>query len=76
MWKNRSHIQFYLNGLSNVYFLFMFWEIRGRQNEENSLLNVVIKIQMMSPHGFQALNEVLEFRDKKKNDEDVLFHRA
>lgn len=43
----------------------MFWEIRGRQNEENSLLNVAIKIQMMSPHGFQALNEVLEFRDQK-----------
>lgn len=32
----------------------------GMQSEENSLLNVAIKIQKMSPCGFQVLNGVLE----------------
>lgn len=44
--KTRTHIQFYLHALSNVYFLIMFWEIGGGrgQNEEKNLLNMPINI--------------------------------
>lgn len=44
--KPRTHIQFYLHALSNVYFLIMFWEIGGGrgQNEEKNLLNMPINI--------------------------------